>query len=197
MKLKVGFLCFDEMEILDFAGPLEVFSVANELSNYALFDIALYGYASLKIICRNGLSINTDCLWSPDLSDVDILIVPGGDGTRPLLKDNVLLNWVKCICASPQVRVLSVCSGALVLAAAGALKGMQVTTHSEVLTELQALSNDFKVIKSRYCDNGNIITAAGISAGIDASIYFVEKYFGQELAKNVNRYMEYSYVETH
>ncbi len=192
MKNKIAMICFDEMEVLDFAGPFEVFSVANELSDYQLLDITLLGYQRTQIRCRNGLSINCDRLWQVDDVAYDLLIVPGGNGSRALLPDADLLHWIRAQHARPEHKILSVCSGALILAAAGVLAGKQATTHHEVLPELHSMAQDFTVVNARYCDNGDVITSAGISAGIDASLHFVSQHYGANLALRVKRYMEYS-----
>lgn len=192
MRYKIALLCFDEMEVLDFAGPFEVFSVANELSDYTLLDITLLGYQRAQILCRNGLSINSHQRWQADDAGYDLLIVPGGNGSRALLKDAGLLGWIKTLHADPQRKILSVCSGALILAAAGVLAGKQATTHHEVMAELETMAVDFEVVHGRYVDNGDVITSAGISAGIDASLHFVAQHFGADLAHKVRTYMEYS-----
>ncbi len=191
MKKVLALLIFDDVEVMDFAGPFEVFSVANELNNHELFDIKITSINSTPVRAKNGLSVNPDCSIN-EISKADIAIIPGGDGTRPLLKHKEVINWIKKISSNAEV-VASVCSGALLLAQAGLLNGLKATTHHQVLETLRDMSENIQVVDNiRFIDNGKIITSAGISAGIDMSFYIVERFYGQSTAEAAARYMEYS-----
>ncbi|GAK58114.1 transcriptional regulator, AraC family protein [Candidatus Vecturithrix granuli] len=189
-RRRVAILLFDDVEVLDFAGPFEVFSVTDELNAGAKFQVYTVAAVKKPVITRNGLSVNPDYNIH-DAPLPDILIVPGGDGTRPVLKRDQVIDWVKT-CASQAELVLSVCSGALVLAKAGLLEHLQATTHHQVFETLAALAPNTEIVKEqRFVDNGKVVTSAGISAGIDMSLYIVERLEGREVADKTVAYMEY------
>jgi transcriptional regulator GlxA family with amidase domain len=189
-RRNVAILLFDEIEVLDFAGPFEVFAVTDELGDYQIFKVLTVAETKRAIKARNGLSVNPDYALS-ECPAPDILIVPGGNGTRPILKNEAVLDWVRQSAESAEL-VLSVCSGALILAKAGLLEGLKATTHHEVLDELEASAPNTTILRNqRYVDNGKVMTSAGISAGIDMSLYVVEKLLGREYAIKTAEYMEY------
>lgn len=190
MKKTIALLIFDDVEVLDFAGPFEVFSVADERHDYKLFDITVVAKANKPVTARNGLSVNPHRSIN-DMSQVDMLIVPGGLGTRPLIRDQEVVDWVRQVGESA-THVMSVCSGALVLAKAGLLHGLKATTHQGALKLLAELAPDTEVIPDvRFTDNGKVLTSAGISAGIDMSLHMVEKLHGLAVADATATYMEY------
>ena len=192
MKKKVAILLFDDVEVLDFAGPFEVFSVTDELNDYQIFDVYTVAFEKRPIIARNGLSVNPDY----DLQEApapDILIIPGGDGTRPVMQNAAAIDWIQERADEAQL-VLSVCSGSLLLSIAGLLDGLKATTHHQVVDLLRKISPNTEVLADRrFVDNGRVITSAGISAGIDMSLYVVGRLFGEQCAVKTARYMEYRY----
>jgi transcriptional regulator GlxA family with amidase domain len=189
-KRNTAILIFDDVEVLDFAGPFEAFSVTNELSDYSLLNVYTVARVKAPVIARNGLSVN------PDYSIIeapqpDILIVPGGSGTRPILQQQDVLAWIQQTSQSAE-KVLSVCTGALLLAKVGLLDGLQSTTHHSAFDLLGKIAPDTEIVRDvRFVDNGKVITAAGISAGIDMSLYVIEMLFGKETAHHTTEYMEY------
>jgi len=189
-KKHLAILIFDDAEVLDFAGPFEVFSVTNELAGYTLLDISVLGLTREPVRAKNGLTLVPD----HDLESCpppDYLIIPGGSGTRPLLKNQAFLDWLKGIALECD-HILSVCSGSLVLAKAGLLTGLDATTHHEVLPELEVLAPDTRIHRDkRFTDNGKILTSAGVAAGMDMSLYMVEKLFGEKTARATAQYIEY------
>jgi transcriptional regulator GlxA family with amidase domain len=188
----VAILLFDDIEVLDFAGPFEVFAVTDELGDYKIFNVVTVAETKRAISARNGLSVNPDSTLS-DCPVPDILIVPGGNGTRPILNNETVLDWIRRSAQHAEL-VLSVCSGALILAKAGLLDGLQATTHHEVFDELESSAPNTTILREqRYVDNGKVITSAGISAGIDMSLYVVEKLLGREYAFKTAGYMEYPF----
>jgi transcriptional regulator GlxA family with amidase domain len=192
MKTKVGILLFSDVEVLDFAGPFEVFSVTNELNDYSLYQIFTIGFPNGPIIARNGLSINNDYDYM-DTPEPDILVIPGGLGTRPLLNNSDLMNWLNRTSTKSNL-LLSVCTGSLLLAKAGLLKGRRAITHHRALSLLKELEPDLTILEGhRYVDDGFIISAGGISAGIDMSLYVVSKLLGEGIAQNTANYMEYNW----
>ena len=190
-KRALGIVIFNDVEVLDFTGPFEVFSVTNEINNGELFDVSLVSVAGELVTAKNGLRIVSDCTIK-DIDSLDILLIPGGAGARPLVKNIELINWVKSVSDNSEL-VLSVCTGALVLAKAGLLDGMKATTHHQAYGELKALVTDTEIVESgkRFVDNGRVITSGGISAGIDMSFHVVERLFGKEQADKTSDYMEY------
>jgi len=190
MRRRVAILIFDDVEVLDFAGPFEVFAVADELQGHAVFDVFTLAEGSGTVRAVNGLKVVPDhTLESAPAPDV--LVVPGGAGTRALLRRPALLEWIRTRARRAEI-TLSVCTGALVLARAGLLDGLRVTTHHEVLDLLRELAPAATVDPSRrFHDNGALLTAAGISAGIDCSLHVVGRLLGPAAAEATMRYMEY------
>ncbi|MBE9120112.1 DJ-1/PfpI family protein [Tychonema sp. LEGE 07199] len=191
----VAILMFDDVEVLDFAGPFEVFSVTSELNSesnkdsrpFAVYTVAQHPGA---INARNGLSVNPDCTIS-NCPTPDILIVPGGKGTRKLIDNSAVINWIKD-CSQTAELVLSVCTGSLLLAKAGLLEGLAATTHHRALDLLRKLAPNTTIIENqRFVDNGKIITSGGISAGIDMSLHVVGKLLGTAQAEKTAEHMEY------
>lgn len=189
-KLQLGLLAFPDMEVLDFAGPFEVFSVANQLSDYKLFDIHVIGLNEQLVKAKNGLKIMPDC-GMDTISKLDILIIPGGDGSKALLKHEKGMAWIDSIIPQAQI-VATICSGARILAQLGYLRNQTFTTHASVFEDVVSIEPTAKALKAvRFVDNGKIMTAAGVAAGIDLSLHIVEKLFGTALKEETARYMEY------
>ncbi len=191
----VGILFFDGVEVLDFAGPFEVFSVARPPEEtddkYALFKVHAIAENDRLITCTGGLRIQPDYTIN-NHPKLDILIVPGGMGTRRERLRSDLPDWIK---TQDQLTELttSVCTGALLLAESGILKGHRVTTHWRGISLLREFP-DIKVVEGkRVIDEGHIITSAGISAGIDMSLYIVSRLYGEETAKWTAHFMEYNW----
>lgn len=190
MKRQVALFLFDEVEVLDFAGPYEVFSVADELHASSLFDVTIVAAEDRPVSARNGLSVNPDRTIR-ETGSTDILVVPGGVGTRPLLEKQEVLDWIAGI-SETATHVVSVCSGSLLLARAGLLRGLKATSHHRVLEKLASLSPETEVLRDvRFTDNGKILTSAGISAGIDMSLYLLENLCGKAVVDATAGYMEY------
>ena len=189
MRRSVALLLFPEVEVLDFAGPFEVFSVADELSDHTAFAVSIVADTP-TVKARNGLRVVADHTLE-SCPHADILIVPGGFGTRALLHQPDVLAWVRTRATAAE-RVMSVCTGSLVLAKAGLLDGLRVTTHHQVLPMLTELAPRSTVDPTRrFHDNGHILTAAGISAGIDCSLHLVGQLLGKDTAAKTAAYMEY------
>lgn len=190
MKRNVAILIFPEVEILDFTGPFEVFAVTNELNGFDTFHTYTVAENPGSIRARNGLKVVPDFTLE-SAPQPQILIVPGGVGTRPLLKKPAILEWLRQRARRAE-HVISVCTGSLVLAQAGLLANLAATTHYENFAELAALAPNTDIDeKSRFTDNGQVLTSAGIAAGIDVSLHVVAKLLGPEAAERSARYMEY------
>jgi Transcriptional regulator containing an amidase domain and an AraC-type DNA-binding HTH domain len=187
----VHILIFDEVEVLDFAGPFEVFAVAGRRDGLSPFDVSVVSHRREAITARGGLSINPKYGFG-DCPDTDILLIPGGRGTRVVINDRAVIDWVIAKAASAEL-VLSVCSGALVLGRAGLLNGVSATTHYSAMDELR-LSAPMATVheNARVVDNGHVILSAGVAAGIDLSLHVVQKLFGSAMADETANYIEYN-----
>jgi transcriptional regulator GlxA family with amidase domain len=190
MRRTVAILLFDDVEVLDFAGPFEVFAVTDELSDHALFHVVTVAPEKRPLRARNGLSVNPDHDFT-GCPPPDLLIVPGGFGTRALLKIQPVLDWINSVSATAEI-VASVCTGSLVLGRAGLLDGLRATTHHECFALLREHAARATVVTDeRFVDTGRIVTGGGISAGIDLSLHLVARLHGAATAEKTARYMEY------
>lgn len=186
----VGILLFNDVELLDYAGPYEVFSVTSELNDYKLFKVFTVSEDGAAAKSVNGLRALPDYGFG-NHPPVDILVVPGGVGTRAAYRNGAVLAWVKSVSASAQI-VMSVCSGARILGAVGLLDGRTAVTHHTVIGHLRELAPAALIDEEkRFTDNGKVMTSGGISAGIDLSLHIVTKLYGQEVADKTIKYMEY------
>jgi transcriptional regulator GlxA family with amidase domain len=185
-------LIFDDVEVLDFAGPFEVFGVARASSGEFACEVFTVALEQREIIARNGLRIIPHRI-AADLGAVDILVVPGGFGTRRELTNPAMLEFIRTASSAASL-TLSVCTGSLLLGASGLLAGRSATTHTDAMGELRALNCGADILSdARIVDNGRIVTSAGISAGIDAALYIVARLFGEPSAAETARYMQYDW----
>jgi transcriptional regulator GlxA family with amidase domain len=195
--LKTGILIFDEVEVLDFAGPFEVFSRARlqpgvesrRSDDSAPFNVFTVAKTTEPIRAVGGLVV-TPKFGFADCPALDLLLVPGGWGTRRLLEDKETLTWIQNV-ADSHAKMTSVCTGSLLLAKLKLLRDKKATTHWSALDLLTAIDPTIAVVRGiRYVDD-TIITSAGVSAGIDMALYVVESMFGADVARDTARYMEY------
>jgi transcriptional regulator GlxA family with amidase domain len=186
----VGVALFDGAEELDWAGPWEVLAAWAQQwpdDGVRVFTLA---HSADVVTCAKGLRVLPDATWA-SAPPLDVLVYPGGRGTRAQLRDDAVLDWVRGISRSGGV-VASVCTGSLVLAAAGLLDGKPATTHWQSLELLPTLGTDIEVRPDdRFVDNGQVITAAGVSAGIDMALHLVARLHSEERAREVRRYIQY------
>jgi transcriptional regulator GlxA family with amidase domain len=188
----VAILIFDEVEVLDFCGPFEVFSVTGRRDNLIFFNVYAVAEEERPVLARNRLSVNPSYTIR-DCPPPDILVVPGGLGTRREMHNPILIDWIKG-CSEKAELVLSVCTGALLLAKAGLLEGLAATTHQGAIELLKEVAPNTSVqANKRIVDNGKIIVSGGISAGIDMSLHVVAKLLGKEQALDTAQYMEYDW----
>ena len=186
----IGILLFDDVELLDFAGPLEVFTSANHVSDNGLFSVETIGLTERIRVSKSNLDIRPDKVFNESLS-YDLFLIPGGIGTRAMIKDRDLLKRLDVV-INNSARTATVCTGSLILAKLGHLKDQKATSHHLALHILQAQDETIDIQKDkRYIDLGKYITSAGVSAGIDMSLYLVEQAFGQNTREQAARYMEY------
>ena len=185
---QVQVLIFDDVEVLDFAGPFEVFGVTGLRSGPAPFRVQTVGLSNAPIRARGGLTVRPR-LSIDEATRCDVLVLPGGLGTRREMHNAALLDWIRRQALSAEV-VLSVCTGALLLARAGLLANLDATTHHVAFEELAEASPSTNVLRGeRMVDNGRIVTSAGISAGIDASLHVVARLLGHTVAAETAEYM--------
>lgn len=186
----IGILLFNDIELLDFAGPYEVFSVTDELNDYTLCKTFTVEENGKTIRSVNGLKIIPDYSFS-DCPGIDVLIIPGGAGTKQLLNNESVLNWIIQRSELSEI-TFSVCSGSRLLGKTGLLDNLEYITHHEVIDDMAVIAPAAILSENRrFVDNGKILTSAGISAGIDLSLYLVEKIFGKPVMEKTVRYMEY------
>ncbi|HAE22072.1 MAG TPA: AraC family transcriptional regulator [Spirochaetaceae bacterium] len=188
--LNVGILLFNDVELLDFAGPFEVFTVASEMHGYQYFKVFTLSRDGGTIKTVNGLRVQTD--YSLDSHPaIDVLVIPGGVGTRKLIHDDAILAWIQETHHAARI-TCSVCSGALLLGKLGILDNLTSTTHHQVLDLLKELAPLTTIDASkRFIDNGKVMTSAGISAGIDLALHIVNKLYGSDAEHKTIEHMEY------
>ena len=194
-RRNVGILLFDGVEVLDFAGPFEVFSRtrldpgvesrrSDDSAPFRVFTVArstdfVRATGDLKVIPHFSFE---------DVPPIELLVVPGGFGTRALLEDDEVLGWIRSTAAAAQ-QVTSVCTGSFILATAGLLKGKRATSHWMVVDQLE-LFGAIPVFE-RVVEDGNIITGAGVSSGIDFGLTLAARLHGEAAAKCIQLLIEY------
>ncbi len=195
----VGIVIFDDIEVLDFCGPFEVFSVtrldeSKRREEPSPFEVKLIAQNGGQVRTSGGMRVSADYGFenSPRL---DILCVPGGWGTRRELDNPLMLSWL-CKRAEEVELVTSVCTGSMLLGFAGLLEGRRATTHWRSLEWMAQSFPRTKVIHDqRVVDDGSLISSAGISAGIDMALTVVKRYCGEAVARATARHMEYPFPE--
>lgn len=184
----VGILVFDGVEVLDFAGPFEVFATAKHSESDFLFDVKTIGLSS-PITATGGLKILPDRQLA-EAEGTDILIVPGGKGTRPLFASGEFDKFLRDCKAS---MIASVCTGSILLARAGLLDGLSATTHLGAFDYLDRFPGIQVERDKRWTENEGIWTSAGVSAGIDMSLRLLAHLEGEEVAQATAKNMEYPF----
>jgi transcriptional regulator GlxA family with amidase domain len=186
----IGVALFEGAEELDWAGPWEVLAAwAQQWPDDGVRVLTL-ARAEGTIRCAKGLQVVPEETWET-APPLDVLVYPGGRGTRRELADEGVLDWIRGL-ASGRTVVASVCTGSLVFAAAGLLDGKPATTHWQSLELLPTLGREIEVRPDdRFVDNGNVLTAAGVSAGIDMALHLVARLHSTDRAREVRRYIQY------
>ncbi|HLQ25129.1 MAG TPA: DJ-1/PfpI family protein [Acidiferrobacterales bacterium] len=199
-RKSVGIFIFPYVEVLDFAGPFEVFSVTrlNEerrREDPSPFDVKLIAERQEPVVATGGLKVIPDYTLS-DCPPLDILVIPGGWGTRKEMNNEALLKWVQGRAATVDT-LASVCTGSLVLGAAGLLDGKRATTHWRSLGLMREKFPSVHVLDDEHVvEEGRLFTSAGISAGIDMALKVVARYCGAAIARATARHMEYPYPDS-
>jgi transcriptional regulator GlxA family with amidase domain len=188
--VQIGIALFQGVEELDWAGPWEVLSAWARYFPDDQVRVCTLAPADEPVTCAKGMRVLADHTWD-DHPTLDVLVYPGGEGTRRQLGDRRIQHWVQARAQEATV-VASVCTGALVLADAGLLDGRPATTHWASLEQLAGLGSDIDVRSDqRVVDDGDIVTAAGVSAGIDMALHLVARFGGEERARQVQKVIEY------
>ncbi len=199
-RKRVGILVFDDVEVLDFCGPFEVFSVTlldeeKRREESSPFEAFLVADNEDLVITTGGMKVVPDHTLET-CPALDILVVPGGWGTRREAGNKALLEWISTR-ASEVETLASVCTGSMLLGEANLLEGRRATTHWKSLDRMESSFPNVEVIRDEHVveDGGDVMTSAGISAGIELALRLVAKYHGEKVARNTARYMEYPYPE--
>ena len=188
-KKKIGILLFDDVELLDFAGPLEVFSAADYVLDNQGYDVQTVAVTEQVRINKCDMIVTpTEPLDTEN--GYDLFLMPGGFGTRSIVKDESLLKKLNATIEKSK-RVATVCTGSLILAKLGYLKNSQATSHHLALDLLKKLEPSCTILNQRFIDNGRFIVSAGVSAGIDMAFYIVEQDLGKEVSEKVAKYIEW------
>jgi len=193
--ISVGIFIFNDVDVLDFTGPFEVFFITRKQEGgekQYLYSVCLIGLTDGTITTRGGMEVRPHFSINSH-PQLDRLIIPGGYGTRSLMHDESLINWLGSF--NPRsTRLASVCTGSLLLASAGHLDGKSATTHWTVLDMMEETFPKVKVDRNRHVIiDEEVFTSAGISAGIDLALQMVRLDFGDLQANWTARHMEYAF----
>jgi transcriptional regulator GlxA family with amidase domain len=198
-RRRAGILIFPDVEVLDFCGPFEVFSVTrlNEdrrREEPSPYEVLLIAESTSTVIATGGLRVQPDHTLET-APPLDVLVVPGGWGTRREIGNEKLLGWIRERAAAAET-LASVCTGSMLLGRAGLLAGRRATTHWRSLGWMRDSFPDVVVDEvSHVVEDGNVFTSAGISAGIDMALRVVTRHFGEAVGRATARHMEYPYPD--
>ncbi len=187
MSLTIGIVLFDDCEELDWAGPWEVFTMARTPGDV----VVTISERAEPVRCAKGLRVLTDHTFA-DAPPLDVLLVPGGQGSRSERRNPAMLEFM-ARSAAGCTWVTSVCTGVFVLEGAGLIEDHRVTTHWGAIEELRAIAAKATVLENvRYVRHGNLVTSAGVSAGIDMALWLVGQLYSVEHARTTQYAMEYN-----
>jgi transcriptional regulator GlxA family with amidase domain len=187
MSITIGILIFDDAEELDFVGPWEVFTSAAKFNDGN--RVVTIAEQSRPVVCAKGLRVLPEHTFA-NAPALDVVLVPGGIGTRTEVNNPALIGWLRAVGARC-TWVTSVCTGALLLHEAGFAKGKRVTTHWSFIETLRSRSDVTVLEGRRYVRDGNVVTSAGVSAGIDMALWLVGQMQGVDCARMVQHQIEY------
>ena len=188
--MRIAIAVFDGAEELDFVGPWEVLTMWRDVCPHDEVEVMLVGETTEAVTCAKGMRVLPDTSWD-ELGDVDVLIYPGGRGTRPQLGDETIRARIRAV-KERGTLMTSVCTGSLVYADAGLLDGRPATTYWSSFETLLSLGHDIEPRPDeRFVDTGKVITAAGVSAGIDMALHLVGRLGTPDKAREVRRAIQY------
>jgi len=196
-RWNVGVLVFDGVAVLDVAGPFDVLTRARlepgvesrRTEDAALFDVFTVAKTTDTVTATGGMGIVPRYSFA-QAPPIDLLLVPGGFGTRPVLQDAETIDWIRKTAAAAR-RTASVCTGALLLARAGLLDGRRATTHWGSFGLLTSLAKDVRLDREARFVDDVVMTSAGVASGMDLALHIVETLFGRSVADETARYIEY------
>ncbi len=187
----VGVFLFDQVELLDFAGPLQVLAAAKHLYSDTIDNIDVIAFQESIEVAKCGLTVRPNVLWSPVERGYDLLIIPGGIGTRAIIKDQLALVKFKALIEKSKI-ICTVCTGSLLLAKLGMLSHRRATTHFGAVDDMIEIDPSVIIDRTcRYIDHGDVVIAEGVSAGIDMAFYLLSKFYGEDISNEVKTYLEY------
>jgi len=198
-RKRVGIVLFENIEVLDFCGPFEVFTATRLDEEYrreelSPFEVLLVAEKNDTVITTGGMKVIPDFTFQT-CPKLDILVVPGGWGTRSEIDNPVMLDWLRD-CASEVETLTSVCTGSMLLGFAGLLDGLHATTHWRSLDWMRTSFPSVTVEYDQHVvEDGRVVTSAGISSGIDMALKVVVRYHGENVARATAKHMEYPYPE--
>ena len=191
----IGIYIFDGAEELDFVGPYEVFTMINEVlqsrSEPNAVKVILISETGEDIIGNKGMRVGAHAAMK-DIKSLDVICIPGGAGARSQIKNESVLNWVKETSKTCEW-ITSVCTGSMILSKAGLTRDKRISTYWAAFDEFKALGLEGHLQPSvRYVRDGNLLTSAGVSAGIDMSLWLTGQMFSPAFARDVARGMQYN-----
>ncbi len=187
--MQIGILLFDRVEELDFVGPYEILAAAEDRRPEEI-QVKTYAFDQLEVSCNKRLKVLAHD-WCADAPQLDVLLVPGGNGSRAAAENPEVISWVQKQAAGAKW-VTSVCTGARILQAAGLIDGKRVTTFHDAIQDLRDAGRAAEVLDNvRYVQDGNLVTSAGVSAGIDMTLWLLGQMTSPDFAREVQAYVEY------
>ena len=199
-RKRVGIVLFNDIEVLDFCGPFEVFAAVrlNEdkrREEPSPFEVWLVAEHPEPVITAGNMQVMPHHTFG-NCPPLHILVVPGGWGTRKELNNPTMLEWLRARAAEVET-LTSVCTGSMLLGSAGLLNGRRATTHWRSLDWMRDAFSEVTVEFGKHVvEDGPVVTSAGISAGIDMALKVVARYFGENIARATARHMEYPYPDS-
>jgi len=192
--MDIGIVIFEDVEELDFVGPWEVWNMVNEVKEHRgeddFFRVHLLSPSGGDIRAVKGMRVLSDKSIY-DIKSLDIICIPGGAGTRPLLEDKAFINQVRALSETCEW-VTSVCTGAFIISKAGLADGKRLTTHWAAFEEFESLCLKGTLVSHiRYVRDGNLLTSSGVSAGIDMALWLTGQILSPQFARDVQRAMQY------
>ncbi len=185
--MKIAFIVFDNLTTLDFVGFHDPITRLKTMGYLPDLEWSVCAQTP-EVTDGTGLRLNVDEIYQP-LEGYDMIFIPGGMGTRSLKDDEEFIDWIRT--ATPCRYKVSVCTGSLILGAAGFLEGKNATTHPAAYDLLAAYTP--KVVRERIVDEGDLITGGGVSSSIDLGLYLCERFAGTEARRKIQKQMDYPY----
>ncbi len=190
----IGIFIFHDAEELDFVGPYEVFTMVNTVMQYEgkpdAVEVILISEDGRDITGKKGMRVGAHAAMA-DIASLDVICVPGGQGSRAQINNDAVIKWVQSTAPTCEW-VTSVCTGAFILAKAGLTQGKRLATFWGAFDEFKALGLPGELVPHvRYVRDGNVVTSAGVSAGIDMALWLTGQMFSPQLARKVQRGMQY------